>query len=90
MKDFLLAEYKQLLKKKYIIDKDEFNQKVAEEKAKNKEARKQQKNVIKEEPEKEEEGQDKQKPEPEKNKNEIRLQMMKEAEKELNSDDEEY
>ena len=40
MKDLLLAEYKQL-KKKYIIDKEEFNEKVADEKAKTKEAKKQ-------------------------------------------------
>lgn len=50
MKEFLLGEYKQL-KKKYIIDKEEFVEKEAEEKAKRKEARKLEKGAIKEEPE---------------------------------------
>jgi hypothetical protein len=46
MKEFLLAEYKQL-KKKYIIDKEEFNEKEAEEKAKRKELRKLEQGAIK-------------------------------------------
>ena len=50
MKEFLLGEYKQL-KKKYIINKEEFVEKEAEEKAKRKEARKLEKGAIKEEPE---------------------------------------
>lgn len=53
MRDFLLAEYKQL-KKKYILDKEDFNEKQAEETAKKKEAKKLEKNAIKEEPEEEE------------------------------------
>jgi hypothetical protein len=48
MREFLLGEYKQL-KKKYMIDKEEFNEKEAEEKAKRKEARKLQQGAIKEE-----------------------------------------
>lgn len=46
MKDFLLSEYKQL-KKKYIIDKEEFSQKMGEENAKKKEAKKIEKGTIK-------------------------------------------
>ena len=53
MRDFLLSEYKQL-KKKYILDKEDFNEKLASEKAKLKEQKKREKDVIKEEPEDEE------------------------------------
>ena len=47
MRDFLLGEYKQL-KKKYIIDKEDFNEKMADERAKKKEEKKREKDVIKE------------------------------------------
>jgi translation initiation factor 1 (eIF-1/SUI1) len=40
MRDFLLSEYKQQLKKKYILDKEEFNVRQADEIAKRKEAKK--------------------------------------------------
>lgn len=45
MKEFLLTEYKQL-KKKHIIDKEDFAQREAEEKAKRKEARKLEQGAI--------------------------------------------
>ena len=79
MKDFLLAEYKQL-KKKYIIEKEEFNEKVADQKAKNKEAKKLEKTVIKEVPEGEEGAEGEEAPPPEKNKNELRQELMKKLE----------
>lgn len=80
MKEFLLGEYKQL-KKKYIIDKEQFNQKQGEETAKKKQARKMQKNAIKEEAEEQE------KPEPVKDVNTLRMELMKKAEEQLNEDD---
>lgn len=78
MRDFLLAEYKQL-KKKYLIDKEDFNEKMAEENAKKKEAKKIDKNAIREEPEEEEKEKVE---EPVKNFNQIRMEMAKKAEEE--------
>ena len=77
MRDFLLGEYKQL-KKKYIIDKEELNAKMAEERSKKKEERKREKDVIKEEEGEggEGEGEGEKKKEEEPNKNELRFQMM--------------
>ncbi len=76
MKEFLLAEYKQL-KKKHIIDKEDFAQREAEEKAKRKEARRLEQGAIPEVPEEEE------KPaEVEKDKNALRLEAMQRAEEE--------
>ena len=52
MRDFLLQEYKQL-KKKYVIEKEELNAKMAEERNNKKQERQREKDIIKEEPEKE-------------------------------------
>ena len=52
MRDFLLQEYKQL-KKKYVIEKEELNAKMTEERNNKKQERQREKDIIKEEPEKE-------------------------------------
>ena len=52
MRDFLLQEYKQL-KKKYVIEKEELNAKMAEERNNKKQERQREKEVIREEPVKE-------------------------------------
>lgn len=49
IKEILVADYK--VKKKYILDKDEYKEKVGEEKEKKKEQMKKDKNIIPEEPE---------------------------------------